>query len=297
MSVKQAIESAGCFVKTAAAAEAVPAFVIKTQRNNLQPAALTTFIQSIIRSNTCLLCRPPFKCGRGVAPQASPKFVKFMNSKGDVVMMYSLSRQSLPDDFNQRMWQSALRAISVVGREAEPAIFAHFQPHAHATARLARHFAAYVCEGEHRLHWLEEIEFGAHVHDIGKYFIAPDILLKPDQLDEEERKTIALHSVYGAVIISQLPAVTETIRRIVLHHHEHWDGTGYPEGLSGAAISLEARIVSVVDVYTSLRARRSYKPSFTKADALKELVEMAGRELDPNLVEDFIRLYGGSIRK
>jgi HD-GYP domain-containing protein (c-di-GMP phosphodiesterase class II) len=220
-----------------------------------------------------------------------------MNSKGDVVMMYSLPHQSLSGNFNQRMWQSALRAIAVVGREAEPAIFAHFQPHAHATARLARHFAAYVCGGGHRLHWLEEVEFGAHVHDIGKYFIAPDILLKPDQLDDEERKTVALHSVYGAVIISQLPAVTGTIRRIVLHHHEHWDGTGYPEGLSGLAISLEARIVSVIDVYTSLRARRSYKPSFTKGAALKELVKMAGSELDPNLVEDFIRLYnGGSAR-
>jgi HD-GYP domain len=220
-----------------------------------------------------------------------------MNSRGDVVMMYSLPHQLHSHNFNERIGLSILRALAVVGREVHPAIFAHFHPHAHATARLTRHFSAYVCADVHRLHWLDEIEFGAHVHDIGKYFIAPELLLKPTQLDEEERKIIALHSVYGALTISQLPGVTETIRRIVLHHHEHWDGTGYPEGLSGASISLEARIVAVIDVYTSLRARRSYKPMFTKAEALKELVKMAGSELDPNLVEDFIRAHADSAGK
>jgi HD-GYP domain-containing protein (c-di-GMP phosphodiesterase class II) len=220
-----------------------------------------------------------------------------MNSRGDVVMMYSLLNQFLPSNFNQQTWQAILQAITTVGREAEPAIHAHFEPHAHATARLARRFASYVYGDGHHLHWLEEVEFGAHVHDIGKYFIAPEILLKPDRLDDEERNTVALHSVYGAVIVSQFPAVTESIRRIVLQHHEHWDGTGYPEGLSGLSISLEARIVSVIDVYTSLRSKRSYKPACTKAEAMKELTLMAGRELDPNLVEDFFRAYGAHAEK
>ncbi len=208
-------------------------------------------------------------------------------------MMYSLPNKFLSSNFNQQTWQATLRAIKIAGREAEPDIHAHFEPHAHATARLARRFASYVCGGGRHLHWLEEVEFGAHVHDIGKYFIAPEILLKPDRLDDEERNTVALHSVYGAVIVSQFPAVTDSIRRIVLHHHEHWDGTGYPEGLSGLAISLEARIVSVIDVYTSLRSKRSYKPACTKTEALKELTLMAGRELDPHLVEDFLRAHAG----
>ena len=99
-----------------------------------------------------------------------------------------------------------------------------------------------------------------------------------------------LHPVHGATALSQLPGATNRIRQVVLHHHEHWDGSGYPEGLCGTAIPLAARIVSVVDVYTALRARRSYKPTLTKWKAIATLTEMAGRELDPCLVEDFVRM-------
>ncbi|MDQ3817240.1 MAG: HD domain-containing protein, partial [Acidobacteriota bacterium] len=96
------------------------------------------------------------------------------------------------------------------------------------------------------------------------------------------------HPVHGATAISQFPGTTRHIRNVVLHHHEHWDGSGYPEGLCGTQIPLAARIVSVVDVYTALRARRSCKPTLTKWKAVVTLTEMAGRELDPSLVEDFI---------
>ena len=101
---------------------------------------------------------------------------------------------------------------------------------------------------------------------------------------------INLHSVYGAITISKLPGVTEAIRCVVLHHHERWDGNGSPEGLAGTAIPLAARIVSIVDVYTSLRAKRSYKPTLTKRQAFSSLIEMAEHELDPYLVEDFLRV-------
>ena len=190
----------------------------------------------------------------------------------------------------QRALSGLIRAITTVTHQAKPEIFAHVQPHGHATATLARHFAASLYLGRSRSPTLKEIEFGAHMHDIGKYFIAPSILLKPGVLDEEERAMMSLHSVYGAIIISKLPGVTEAIRCVVLHHHERWDGKGYPEGLAGTAIPLAARIVSIVDVYTSLRARRSYKPTLTKRQAFSSLIEMAGHELDPYLVEDFLRL-------
>jgi HD-GYP domain-containing protein (c-di-GMP phosphodiesterase class II) len=213
-----------------------------------------------------------------------------MNRKGDVVMMYSLPTTPLsPTRFSRKAWSDTLRALTYVGRNLDQGIFSHFQPHAHATARLARRFAAYLYgSGTHR-HWLDELEIGAYVHDVGKYFIAPEILLKPDQLDEEERKVVSLHSVYGALAVSKLPWVTEIIHRIALHHHEHWAGTGYPEGLSGVRIPPEARLVAVVDVYLSLRAKRSYKQTLSRAEALKVLASMAGRELDPSLVEDFTR--------
>jgi HD-GYP domain-containing protein (c-di-GMP phosphodiesterase class II) len=183
-----------------------------------------------------------------------------------------------------------MRAITTVSQQARPEIFTHVQPHSHATAKLARHFAAYLHHGRSRRSTLKEIEIGAHMHDIGKYFIASSILLKPGALDEEERAIISLHSVYGATIISKLPGITESIRRVVLHHHERWDGSGYPEGLAGIAIPLAARIVSIVDVYTSLRAKRSYKPTLTKRQAFSSLIEMAEHELDPYMVEDFLKL-------
>ena len=181
--------------------------------------------------------------------------------------------------------------ISAVSKEVEPELFTHVQPHGHATAQIARQFAAAcgACGGGLGP-TIAEIELGAHLHDIGKYFIPPSVLLKPAALDKEERAIVSVHPIYGATLISKLPGNTDVIRRSVLHHHEHWNGDGYPGGLSGTAIPLAARVIAVVDVYTSLRSRRSYKPILTKEQAFKTLVEMAGRELDPCLVEDFLGL-------
>ena len=194
------------------------------------------------------------------------------------------------DDSNDLL-KTIQHAVATVGNVTEPAIFAHVQPHAHATARLVRYFAA-ACGFDNVIRGptLNELEFSAQMHDIGKYFIAPSVLLKPGLLDEEERAIVSLHSIYGSTIISKLPGMTDAIRHVVLHHHEHWDGSGYPEALSGTDIPVEARIVAVADVYTSLRARRSYKPMLTKLEACQTLVGMAGAELDPCLVEDFVKM-------
>lgn len=191
---------------------------------------------------------------------------------------------------NHKVRQTVMRMVAQVERQNQPEMFSHVQPHAHATARLTRFFAA-TCirmmssDGP----TLDEIEYGALMHDLGKYFIDPAILLKPAALNEEEEAVMRLHPVFGAAAVAQLPGTTSHIHQVILHHHEHWDGSGYPEGLRGTAIPLAARIVSVVDVYTALRSRRSYKPTLTKSKALVTLIEMAGRELDPQLVEDFIR--------
>jgi len=211
-------------------------------------------------------------------------------------MKYSPSAYVDSKAAGRRALSALPRVISTVSRQAQPEIFAHVEPHARATAKLARHFAAFVIRGKSCGQALKEIECGAHLHDIGKYFIDASILLKTGALDKEERAMVSLHSVYGATVISKLPGVTEAIRCIVLHHHERWDGQGYPEGLAGTAIPLFARIVSISDVYTSLRAKRSYKPALTKQQAFAILIEMAGQELDPYMVEDFIGLISAKHR-
>lgn len=185
------------------------------------------------------------------------------------------------------------RLIALVNNQADPGSIAHVQPHAHATAKLAKHFAlACGLRGGGKNPSPAEIEFGALTHDIGKYLIDPSLLLKPGEYDGAEREIMSRHPVEGAAIVSALPGSTETMHNAVLHHHERWDGTGYPDGLSGTKIPLEARIVAIADVYTALRAKRTYKPTFTRAETFELLGEMSGKELDPALVEDFLKLAG-----
>lgn len=205
-------------------------------------------------------------------------------------MRYTLPRWTSNTSVREKALPALIRAIATVTKQARPEVFAHVQPHAHATAKLTQHFAASVFRNRSCGLTLKEIAWGAHMHDIGKYFIEASILLKPGALDEEERALVSLHSVYGATIVSRFPGVTDAIRCVVLHHHERWDGNGYPDGLKGTSIPIAARIVSIVDVYTSLRARRSYKTTFSKQQAFGILKEMAGHDLDPNLVEDFLKM-------
>src|SRR3954469_13297509 len=108
--------------------------------------------------------------------------------------------------------REVIKAVARVGSSAHPEIFMHVQPHAHATANLARRFAA-ACgpNGRGGLPSIAEIDAGAHLHDIGKYFIAPEVLLKSGVLDEEERAVVSLHSSLGAAVISKLPQMTEAI--------------------------------------------------------------------------------------
>jgi HD-GYP domain-containing protein (c-di-GMP phosphodiesterase class II) len=189
--------------------------------------------------------------------------------------------------------QAMLQAVATHGQEEQPELFRHVHPHGHATAKLARSFASALgCVDGSFGPTLSEIELGAHLHDIGKYLIAKSILLKPGPLSEEERAAVSLHPVYGAKILSNLPAITNTILEIVLYHHERWDGTGYPEGLKGAQIPLSARLVSIVDVYTSLRSKRAYKTSLTRYQAATTLEGMAGSALDPDMTEDFLNFIG-----
>jgi putative two-component system response regulator len=205
-------------------------------------------------------------------------------------MEYSPVTQPDGNAVNSRALHAVAHMVARVESKSQPETFAHVQPHAHATAKLTRFFAsACDCGTGSYGPTLDEIEYGALMHDIGKYFISSSVLLKPDMLDKHEASIMRLHPIHGAAAISQLPFMTSHIRQIVLHHHEHWAGTGYPDGLCGTAIPLTARIVSIVDVYTALRARRSYKPTLTKWKAISTLTEMAGRELDPCLVEDFIK--------
>ncbi|HKC90009.1 MAG TPA: HD-GYP domain-containing protein [Candidatus Limnocylindria bacterium] len=132
------------------------------------------------------------------------------------------------------------------------------------------------------------VNLGTLFHDIGKIGIPEHILQKPTALTDVEWAEMKTHPVIGANLIGEVPNL-ERIRPIVLAHHEHYDGTGYPNGLKGDEIPLAAQIISVADTYEAMTSTRPYRPALSHADAVAELRRVAGSQLNPIVVEAFIR--------
>lgn len=122
------------------------------------------------------------------------------------------------------------------------------------------------------------------VHDIGKIGVPDRVLQKKGKLTEEELHLIRLHPILGASILSRFPNMERMIP-VVLHHHERWDGSGYPSGLSGIDIPRESRIIFVADAFDAMTTDRPYGEILTTEEALAELRHCAGRQFDPQLVD------------
>ncbi len=133
--------------------------------------------------------------------------------------------------------------------------------------------------------FVDEIDFIAAMHDVGKIGTPDTILHKPGPLDEWEWAIMKEHTINGAFILSTYP--NPMARQIALSHHECWDGSGYPFALAGTTIPLAARIVAIADVYDALRMPRTYKPAFTHERASSEIISQAGTHFDPALVSVF----------
>ena len=136
---------------------------------------------------------------------------------------------------------------------------------------------------------LEEIAIGAALHDVGKLGIPERVLGKPAKLDEEEWKLMQSHPKVGAHIIDSFNQ-SPVVLHMIFHHHEHWNGKGYPAGLAGEAIPFAARIVGVADALDAMTSARSYQRNRTVADALEELRRSAGRQFDPRIVDAVCRI-------
>ncbi|MEY2892323.1 MAG: hypothetical protein RJA98_2231 [Pseudomonadota bacterium] len=137
----------------------------------------------------------------------------------------------------------------------------------------------------------------AAMHDVGKIGIADAVLLKPGPLDETEWAHMRRHPAMGAEIIGEHPDhMLQMARRVALCHHEKWDGSGYPSGLAGSAIPLEARIVALADVFDALTSVRPYKPAWEIDRAVALLQEQAGRHFDPAVVAHFITQLPNALR-
>jgi HD-GYP domain-containing protein (c-di-GMP phosphodiesterase class II) len=131
----------------------------------------------------------------------------------------------------------------------------------------------------------EDIRYAAPLHDIGKVAIPDSILRKPAKLTPEEFDEMKKHTIYGAKMLQNAESrLLRLAAKVAVGHHEFYDGSGYPYGLKGDQISIEARVVTVADVFDALSSKRVYKGEWTVEDALKYIEERAGKQFDPKVV-------------
>jgi HD-GYP domain-containing protein (c-di-GMP phosphodiesterase class II) len=136
---------------------------------------------------------------------------------------------------------------------------------------------------------MKNLELGALFHDIGKIGIPTDILLKAGPLTDEEWAIIRTHPELGEKILAPIEFLAD-VRPIVRACHEHWDGAGYPDGLRGEDIPLEARIILVVDAFHAMTSDRPYRDALSCEEACRRLKEATGTEFDPRVVDSMLRL-------
>jgi len=170
------------------------------------------------------------------------------------------------------------RALDLRDRETE----SHTQRVTELTLKVARRFG--FSEEQ-----LGHIRRGALLHDIGKMGVPDRILHKPEPLTSEEWMVMRMHPVYAYEMLSPIAYLRPALS-IPYCHHEWWDGSGYPRGLKGEEIPLEARIFAVVDVYDALTSSRPYRPAWPRAQALRHILTEAGTHFDPRVVEEFMRV-------
>jgi ribonuclease P protein subunit RPR2 len=159
------------------------------------------------------------------------------------------------------------------------------------TGKHAERVAAYglAIAREYGVSITDELEFGFLLHDIGKVAVSDSILHKPEPLSDAERALMNEHPQRGVEIISGIAFLSSAVA-VIRHHHEHWDGTGYPQGLAGEKIPLEARIFAVADVLDALTTRRPYREPSSMSDARAMINAESGTHFDPTVVEAFNRI-------
>lgn len=159
------------------------------------------------------------------------------------------------------------------------------EQHSRRVAELCEKLANALQMPEHEL---KEIKNAGLLHDIGKIAISENLLNKPGKLTMEEFEEVRRHPEIGYRILCSANEMTD-IAEYVLAHHERWDGEGYPRGLAGENIPLQARIIAIADTFDAMTSIRSYREPVSEEDAAKELMEHAGTQFDPELVRCFVQ--------
>ena len=141
-----------------------------------------------------------------------------------------------------------------------------------------------------------ELELAGLLHDIGMIGVSDEILYKNDKLTPEEYEEVKMHVQHGVRILEDIEQLTEVVD-IVKHHHEHYDGSGYPDKLKGEQIPLLSRIIAITDAYDSMISNRAYRKSMTTEQAVEVIESMAGKQFDPELTKVFLEVLPKAIEQ
>lgn len=187
--------------------------------------------------------------------------------------------------FMQDASLATIQALAAAVDAKDPYTRGHSQRVAQYAAELARYVGRKEAE-------IELIYRTGTLHDVGKIGVPDSILKKPERLSDDERAIMETHPVLGEVIVRKVPQLEETLPG-VRHHHERWDGRGYPDGLSAEQIPYMARVLAVADTYDAMTSDRPYRKGLAVDFALGEIAKGAGTQFDPLLADAFVEMMRG----
>jgi putative two-component system response regulator len=168
---------------------------------------------------------------------------------------------------------------------------AYTHAHMHRLGEYSRALANVLQWGDDQL---EELEYGAILHDIGKIYVSDSILQKNGKLNEEEWAEMRKHPEVGARMIRDIPYLAPAVP-LVKHHHERWDGKGYPDGLQGESIPVGARLLAVADAFDAMTSDRPYRKAMTGEAAYEEILHGSGKQFDPSMVDAMQRCWSEGV--
>ncbi|MFS8542997.1 MAG: diguanylate cyclase [Limnochordales bacterium] len=230
------------------------------------------------------------------------RLVGYLAISRDVTADVGSGRQALPTNLEGAFTQEALAfALAAAAEMHQRGTRAHLERIREFTRLLVRGASRHYPELDSTVYAGTVVQ-ASILHDIGKIAVPTHVLTKPGPLTPAEFELVKTHTVAGYELLQSpslrdkgLPSATRFLQvaaNIARSHHERWDGTGYPDGLAGEDIPLEARIVSIADVYDALRSERPYKAPWSHRQAVEQIRAEAGRAFDPVLVEVFLA-HGG----
>jgi diguanylate cyclase (GGDEF)-like protein len=211
---------------------------------------------------------------------------------GNRIYLSSKIPSDTPDDggvYGKRNGLSAVYALVSVVESRDPYVYGHSRRVNVYAVALAEAIGLSPDE-------VSRVSTAALLHDIGKIGIPDKVLNKKGKLDEENWETIMYHPRLGANIVGNIPNLAPCVSSI-LHHHERWDGGGYPEGLKGEEIPIESRILAIADSFEAMSSARPYRPALPRQEVIEKIREGAGSQFDPKLVEVFIGLIEAGLHE